>query len=177
MRAWIVAGWLCVACGTPAAQPAPTSPAPPAPSGSGTPMEKTPNETSKASFERGVALTPADKLLTWIEAQKRGTEPRLLRLPIVMAKGQVGFSLRGAKLGTAGDAIEVNLNDSALGIGLGMKSRKCKTAVCAFLVEAYWRGKDDTGGNKLAVVKAGEPLSDADLAAITHAEVEGESGN
>jgi hypothetical protein len=178
----IVAGWLA-GCGKPAAQPTPHVDPPPADpvveagSGTGSAMDKTPNPTSKAAFQPGAALTPADKLLTWLEAQKRGGEPRLIRVPVVLAKGQVGFALRGAKLGNAADAIEVNVNDSALGIGLGMKARKCTGTTCAFLVEAYWRGKDDSGANKLAVMKAGDILSDAELAAITHAEVEGESGN
>lgn len=140
-------------------------------------MEKTPKTTgSKATFERGVALVPPDKLVAWLDAQKRGTEARLIRVPIVMPKAQVGYGMQNVKLGGAADALAVNVTDTALGIGLGMKARKCKDATCAFLVEAYWRGKEGASYH-LDVVKAGDPLTAAELSAITHAEVEGESGN
>ena len=135
-------------------------------------MQKTPNPTSKPSFVQGPTLVPADKLAAWLDAQKRGSEPRLVRVPIVMPAAQVGYGMTGVKLGGAAGALVVEISDAAMGIGLNMKSRKCKGTTCAFLVEAYWRG-----ANKLDVMKAGEPLTDAERAAITHAEVEGESGN
>jgi len=138
-------------------------------------MEKTPGQSSGA-FVQGASLSPGDKLVTWLEAQKVGGEAKLLRVPVVLAKGQVGWALQGAKLGTGGDAVTVKLDDTALGIGLGQKARKCKDAPCAFLVEGYWRGKQD-GTYVFAVVKAGEPLAAAELAKLAHAEVEGESGN
>ncbi|HEU0029321.1 MAG TPA: hypothetical protein VFQ53_01725 [Kofleriaceae bacterium] len=156
------------------------------PGGSAT-VEKQPKtmtlgSTSKPSFERGVALTPASQLVAWLEQQKRGTEPRLVRVPIVMPKGQYGYDQQATKLGTAPDAPAVMIDDTALGISLAMKARKCTGDVCAFLVEAYWLGKTTDGigdgkRNVLKVVKADNPLSPEALAAITHAEVEGPSGN
>lgn len=138
-------------------------------------MNKTPGQ-SGGTFVQGAALSPGDKLVSWLDAQKIGGEGKLLRVPVVLAKGQVGWTLQGAKLGTAGDAVTVNLDDTALGIGLGQRARKCKEAPCAFLVEGYWRGKQE-GAYQLRVVKAGEPLSADELAKLAHAEVEGESGN
>jgi len=134
-------------------------------------MEKKPGQSS-GTFVQGAALSPGDKLVAWLEAQKIGSEAKLVRVPVVLAKAQVGWGLSGAKLGTAGDAATVDLDDTALGIGIGQKARKCKEAPCAFLVEGYW-----AGGNKLRVVKAGEPLAADELAKLAHAEVEGESGN
>lgn len=139
-------------------------------------MDKKP-DANDSEFVKGPALTPADPLVTWLDGQKRGDEARLLRVPVVLAKTPAGsFTMRGATLGTASDALAIHINDSALGIGLTDRARKCKDARCAFAVEAYWRGKQD-GTYQLDVMKVGDPLSADALAAFTHAEVQGESHN
>ena len=175
-RAWLLVGLIaCTSNHTQQQDPRPPVTGDAGGSGSAT-VIKTPGQQGGA-FVQGAALAPGDKLVAWLDGQKVGNEAKLLRVPVVLAKGQVGFQLRGAKLGTAGDAVEVNINDSALGIGLGQRARKCKDEVCAFLVEGHWRGKQE-GAFQLDVVKAGdEPLAADELAKLTHAEVEGESGN
>ena len=146
------------------------------PSGNTT-MNKTANQGSGATFERGAALSPRDKLVTWLDSQQRGSEPRLVRLPIVLSRGQLGFDISKAKIGGAPDALEIYANDSMMGVGLADRAEdKCgDAATCAFRVEGYWRGKQ-AGGLQLDVNKAELLTADA-LAAVTHAEVEGESGN
>ncbi|MEJ7601058.1 MAG: hypothetical protein WKG01_24355 [Kofleriaceae bacterium] len=173
-RAWLLVGF--VACSSKPQQ----DPRPPSGSagetGSGS-MMKTPGSAANGAFVQGAALSPGDQLAAWLDAQKLGNEGKLLRLPVVLAKGQVGFQLRGAKLGTGADALTVDLDDTALGIGLGNRARKCSLdGVCAFLVEGYWQGKQGDA-YKLRVVKAGEPLAADELGKLGHAEVEGESGN
>lgn len=140
-------------------------------------MNKTSNKGSGAAYERGAALSPPDKLVAWLDGQKRGSEPRLVRLPIVLPRGQVGFDISKARVGGAADALEIYVNDAGLGVGLGDRADDlCGDAeTCAFRVEGYWRGKQ-TGGLQLDVNKA-EPLSTEALALATYAEVEGESGN
>jgi hypothetical protein len=145
------------------------------PSGNGS-MNKTTNKGSGA-FARGAALTPQNKLVAWLDAQKLDGKPRLLRLPIVLSRGQLGFDISKAKVGAAADALEIYVNDSMMGVGLADRAEdKCgDAATCAFHVEGYWRGKQ-VGGLQLDINKA-EPLTPEALAAATHAEVEGESGN
>lgn len=143
-------------------------------------MNKTTNENPNkpsAAFERGAALSPKDKLVEWLDGQKLDGKPRLLRLPIVLSRGQVGFDISKVKIGAGADALEVYANDSSLGVGLGDRAdNQCgDAATCAFRVEGYWRGKQ-TAGLQFDVNKA-EPLAPDALAAATHAEVEGESGN
>lgn len=141
-------------------------------------MMKTPGtKGSQPTFEKGVALSPADKLVAWMEAQQRDGKPRLLRLPIVLPQGTIGFDIAKARIGTAADAVEVYANDGALGIGLADRGAKAcgEAATCAFRVEGYWRGKQ-LGGLQFDVMKA-EHLPADQLAGATFAEVEGESGN
>jgi len=146
------------------------------PSGNGS-MNKTTTKGPNATFERGPALTPKDKLVEWLDGQKLDGKPRLLRLPIVLSRGQVGFDISKVKVGAGGDALEVYANDSSMGVGLGDRAdNQCGDApTCAFRVEGYWRGKQ-SGGLQFDVNKA-EPLAPDALAAATYAEVEGESGN
>lgn len=132
---------------------------------------------SGGTFVQGAPLTPAKGLIAWFEEQKRDGQPRLTRVPIVLKKGDVGFSPRGARIGGGADAVEVFVSDSALGVGLTNRARKCTGETCPFLVEGYWRGDED-GAYHYEVRSAGsEPITAAELAAITHAQVEGESGN
>lgn len=134
-----------------------------------------PGSGSKATFVKGVALTPKDKLVEWLDAQKRGREARLVRLPVVLPKVDGVYDISKAKIGAAADALELYANDATLGVGLADRASGCKGPTCAFLVEGYWRGKK-AGGYELEVNKA-ELLPDDRLAATTSAEVEGESGN
>ena len=146
------------------------------PSGNGS-MNKTSNKGSGAAFDRGAALSSPDKLVAWLDSQKRGDEPRLVRLPIVLSRGQVGFDISKAKVGGGANALEIYVNDSSMGVGLADRADdKCGDAeTCAFRIEGYWRGKQ-TGGLQFDANKAELLTADA-LAAATHAEVEGESGN
>lgn len=132
-----------------------------------------PGSGSQASFVKGPSLEPSDQLVAWMDGQKRGKESRLLRLVIVLPKGQMGFDISKAKIGS----LEVYANDSALGIGLADRAeQKCAdAATCAFQVEGYWRGKQ-MGGLQFDVMKA-EYLPADRVAAASYAEVEGESGN
>ena len=136
-------------------------------------MTKKPDQGGGA-FVRGTSVTPTDQLIAWFDQQKRNGEPRLTRVPLVLKKGQVGFSTRGARIGS----LEVYANDAALGMGLADRARsKCKGAdQCAFWVEGYWRGKAEDS-YQFDVTKVGEPIAVTELAAASFVEVEGESGN
>lgn len=140
-------------------------------------MMKTPK--SEATFVKGAPLSPKDGLVTWMDSQLFDGKPRLLRLVIVLPKGQLGYEIDKARVGTATDALVVVANDAALGVGLADRAAdKCDgtdAPTCAFRVEGYWRGKK-TAGLQFDVNKA-EYLAPDQAAAITHAEVEGESGN
>lgn len=140
-------------------------------------MNKTPNKGSGVVWQPGAALTPADQLVAWLDGQQRAGEPRLVRLPLVLPRGQLGFDISKARIGGAADALEVYANDAALGVGLADRADdRCGDApACAFRVEGFWRGKQEAG-LQLDVNKA-EPLGADELAAVTFAEVEGESGN
>jgi hypothetical protein len=125
------------------------------------------------NWVKGPAVTSPD-LVAWFEDQKRNGEPRMTRVPIVLSRGDAGFSTRGVKIG----AIEVHVTDSALGQGIAMRAMKCKDATCPFIVEGFWRGKEADGGYHYEIRNAPKQPATADeLAAFTHAEVEGESGN
>src|SRR5688500_6050453 len=77
-----------------------------------TPMNK-PGSGSKASFVKGHSLGPKDKLVEWMEAQKISGEGRLLRVPIVLTKGDRGWDTSKAKIGE----LEVHALDGSLGEG------------------------------------------------------------
>jgi hypothetical protein len=147
--------------------------------GSGSAMSTLKPGSTKPSgtFVQGAPLTPAKGLVAWFEEQKRDGQPRLTRVPIVLKRGDVGFSARGARIGGSADALEVFVSDAALGVGIAERARKCTGDTCPFLVEGYWRGDED-GAYHYEIRTAGsEPITADALAAITHAEVEGESGN
>ena len=137
-------------------------------------MKKPGAPKPSVNWTKGPALSSsASDLVTWFEAQKRNGEPRMTRVPIVMKKGDTGWSMRGVKIG----AVEVYVTDAALGMGIAMRANKCTDATCPFLVEGFWRGKDD-GSYHYEIRNAGkQPMTAAELASFTHAEVEGESGN
>jgi len=130
------------------------------------------------TFVRGPSVAPGDKLIAWLDQQQRNGEPRLVRLPVILQKGQVGFSTRGARIGTSADAVEVYLMDAALGIGVENRARsQCKGAPqCAMWLEGYWRGKQE-GAYQFDVTRVVSAIEPGGLAAASYAEVEGESGN
>jgi hypothetical protein len=132
--------------------------------------------TSQPVFVRGAAVRPVDELIAWLDAQTVNGEPRLLRLPIVLHRGDVGFSLRGARIGRDPDAVEIYVNDASLGIGVADRARTlCPIeATCALWLEGYWRREHD-GAYRFDVSKIDEQI--AALADASHVEVESESGN
>jgi hypothetical protein len=139
-------------------------------------VQKTRDETG-GSFVRGPSTTPAGPLAAWFERQVGNGEPRLFRMPLVLKQGSVGFSLRGARIGAAADAIEVYVNDAALGIGLADRSaRHCKgRQTCAFWVEAYWRGKQE-GNFRVDVMRVLSPIESDVVASANYVEVEAKAG-
>lgn len=115
---------------------------------------------------------PAE-LMAWFEAQQRGGAPLLTRVPIVLRRGPGGFSSRGVRLGT----LFVYVTDAALGIGITDRARRATGGRAAFLAEGFWRGHTDAGLCYELRYASSQPLSDAELAAITHVEVEDDRVN
>src|SRR5690242_18156304 len=73
-----------------------------------------------ASWTQGPAVTSSEgDLVAWFEAQKRGGEPRMTRVPIVMKKGDAGWSTSGVALGP----LSVHVIDTALGMGMAMRAQ------------------------------------------------------
>jgi hypothetical protein len=128
---------------------------------------------SPKTFVRGPAVIPADKLVVWLDRQQADGKPRLVRLPVVLKRQAVGFSIHGARVGVGPDALEIYCNDAALGIGLADRARSPCTEEpqCAMWLEGYWRGKKD-GDYTFDVVRVHAPIAPADLAAADYAEVE-----
>ena len=135
---------------------------------------KKPNaDDTRRKFARGPAVTPGDKLVAWFERQIKDNEKSYFRVPLVLKQGQVGFSLRGARIGAAADAIEVYANDSALGIGLDNRARtQCQDRpTCAFWVEGRL-AKEADGAFRLDVMRFVSPIEPAVLASANYVEVE-----
>lgn len=118
-------------------------------------------------FVVGSALRPAEGLRAWLAANAG----RRLRLPVVLGRGVVGFSLRGARIGGGADALTIRCDDCALGIGLADRARQAAgdAATCALWLEGFWRGSEDDP--YLAVVKVGDRI-EADELAAAGAEIE-----
>lgn len=135
-------------------------------------MRRLAPDTTVRRFVHGVSTSPADALMTWLERHVH--DHRRLRLPVVLARGAVWFSLRDARIGGGPDALTILCDDSALGVGLAERARQaCGDApTCALWLEGYWRGGDE---RVFKVVKAGPPLAPAALATAV-AEVEEPSG-
>lgn len=129
---------------------------------------------SSAAWTQGPAVASSESdLVAWFESQKRNGEPRMTRVPIVMKKADGGWSTNGVGLGP----LSVRIVDSALGMGMAMRAQKCSDATCPFVVEGFWRGKVD-GSYEFEIRNAPKsPATPEQLAAATHVEVEGESGN
>ena len=132
-------------------------------------VEKKRDEAARV-FVRGPSVTPGGALIAWLE-QEAGERP--VRLPLVLKKGVAGYALREARIGTAADTIEVDVSDSALGIGLADRAAAhCKDRPgCAFWVEARWRGRQESRF-RIDVMRVSAPIEPAALAAPLHAEVE-----
>lgn len=157
---------LCVGCGKGAAVDKP---------GHGSQPKDTMTKSDNG-FDKGADLLPTDKLIAWLDGQKRGEEPRLIRVPLVVPFVDGMFDVSKARLGAAEGALEVYANDTALGVGLADRAQqKCGQEACAFLVEGYWRGQQ-AGAYELEVNKA-ELLAKDLLGQATFAEVQGERGN
>ncbi|MCX5743475.1 MAG: hypothetical protein NT062_13360 [Proteobacteria bacterium] len=136
-------------------------------------QNKTPQGAN--TFTRGAPVSPAAALQSWLDTQKHDGEPKLLRLPIVLAKGAMGFGTANAKIGTGADVLTVFLDDSALGVGIADKVRACNQhPTCAMIVEGYWQGKGMGGDLEVKVMKADV----VELASLTaYAEVESPGPN
>lgn len=124
-------------------------------------------------FVRGPSLQPKAEFVAWVESHIRSGSKRYLRVPLVLKRGQVGFSLGGARIGPAADAIEVYANDSALGIGLADRAlTHCKgRKTCAFWVEGRL-AKEPNGTYRLDVMRFVSPIQPGALASANYVEVE-----
>lgn len=130
-------------------------------------------DTPEKKFVRGPSAQPKDDLIAWFDSHIRSASARQLRVPLVLRRGDVGFSLRGARIGAATDAIEVYANDSALGIGLADRAgTHCKDRpTCAFWVEGKI-ARDEDGQFRLDVMRVSAPIKPDALAAANYVEVE-----
>jgi hypothetical protein len=124
-------------------------------------------DTVVRRFVRGAATEPKEALLAWLAVQGRD---RRLRLPVVLARGAVWFSLRGARVGGGPDPLTIRIDDAALGVGLADRARQAcgDAAMCAMWVEGFWRGGEE---RVFAAVKAGGVIEREALAQAA-AEVE-----
>jgi hypothetical protein len=124
-------------------------------------------DTVVRRFVRGSATEPKEALLAWLAAQ---SSDRRLRLPVVLGRGAVGFSLRAARVGGGPDPLMINIDDAALGVGLAERARQAcgDAAMCAMWVEGSWRGGED---RVFTAVKAGATIEREALAQAA-AEVE-----
>ena len=119
---------------------------------------------------KGPPLTaPPEELAAWLGAQKRGDEPRLVRVLLQLSRGEYGtFSTADVRIGT----LDVQITDYALGVGLRDRTHRVAGDVCSFISEGYWReGTFDLRDTSQ------QPITPEQLAAFTHLEVEGETAN
>ena len=131
-------------------------------------------DTAVRRFVHGAALSPAGALLVWLEARRIEGGFRRLRLPVVLVRGEAGFSLHDVRIGSGPDALAILCDDCALGVGLADRARQAcgDVATCALWLDGYWRGGEE---RVFAVVKVGAPISAEALAAAA-AEVEDPPG-
>ena len=110
------------------------------------------------------------ELLEWLDKQIAGG--KLVRLPVILEQGTVGFSLHGARIGTASDALEIHVDDSALGVSLSDRARSAcqKNKTCALWLEGYWRGTK-ADGLHFDVVHVDRPIAADALGAASYVEV------
>jgi hypothetical protein len=131
------------------------------------------------NWVKGPALSaPAAELIAWFAAQQRNGEPRMTRVALVLHREKMGSTVGGfTNLGATIGPIAVNASDGALGISLKMRAQGCSGETCAFIVQGFWRGQNERGYQYEVREASRKPISPEELAAFTHAEVEGESGN
>jgi hypothetical protein len=122
------------------------------------------------TYVRGPSVTPAKDLLTWLENQV--ASGKLVRLPVILEEGTLGFSLRGARVGGGPDTLEIYVSDGALGVGLSERARMaCPTAkACALWLEGYWRGRTPNG-LQFDVVHVDQPIPADALRAASYVEI------
>lgn len=138
-------------------------------------IEKKMTSNDGKTFVRGPSVMPADPLIAWLDRQTAADRPRLVRLPVILSRGQTGFAIRGARIGTTADAPEIYCNDAALGVGLDDRAtHQCRgESRCAMWLDGYWRGKRD-GVFMFDVVKVYAPIALDALQAASFAEIEGD---
>jgi len=113
-----------------------------------TPVSTPMQPSQPTEMTDGAALTPADALLTWLEANaKRGEGHALMQLPVVVRFRPDKLGAAGAHIGTTPGpapegALELDLTDTALGVGVWQHIRqRCdlNADACALWLEGYWR--------------------------------------
>ena len=117
------------------------------------------------TFDNRQPIADGDKLIAWFEAQGE----KVVRVPVLLSQGQVGYGNANAKLG----ALTVRLDDSRLGMGIAMKARACAGKPrCAMWLDGIWRGKDDAGDYTFEVSRIASVIADDEIDAATYAQVE-----
>ncbi len=136
-------------------------------------MKSKTSDMPAKKFVRGPSVQPVDHLVAWFDHHRRSFSVRMLRVPLVLKRGKVGFSLRGARIGSASDAVELYVNDSALGIGLDDRAlTHCKgRPTCAFWVEGKV-ARDEDGKFRFDVMRVSSPIKPDALASANYIEVE-----
>lgn len=88
-------------------------------------------------FKQGVSLSDARAAEAWL-----GKQAGLVKLPVTVQRGQVGFAGRGAKAG----ALQFRCEDAKLGVSLADRAREqCGAAqTCELWLIGHW-GKDAEG--------------------------------
>lgn len=104
-------------------------------------------------FKQGVSLSDARAAEAWL-AKQAG----LVKLPVTLQRGQVGFVGRGAKAG----AVPLRCEDSTPGVSLADRAREqCGAAqTCELWLIGYWR--KDADGFVLDVTKVAGSISGAE---------------
>lgn len=144
-------------------------------------MNKSMTDAAPSAWTKGVAVTPTDQLLTWLDAQKRDGEALLIKVPVVVGKGfGPGFDISNSKIGE----LEVVLDDTALGVGVADKAMSfCRGKdSCAMWLEGYWKGKGAPGAfnpndYEFKVTKIVEQIADLASANETFVETAGPNAN
>lgn len=83
-------------------------------------------------FKAGPAVAKSKELLAWL-----GSHTGLIKLPVVLTKGPMGFSNRAAKVGSTAIVID----DAALGISLADRATQlCESGPCELWLLGTWKG-------------------------------------
>ncbi len=93
------------------------------------------DQAEKGSVFKIGPKTSDPKLLEWL-----GKQTGLVKLPVTLKRGQVGFTGRGATVGKH----EIHVSDTALGISLADRARQhCgDAATCELLLIGKWKGNE-----------------------------------